>query len=159
MSVSLTNRDDIAADSISLIQQAGLYDLGTNVLEVVATLPQKIGKGTVCTTAETYNKPEVNALLSNLSDATVAEQLVLKANIDDVNQALALKADKANTYTKVAVDTLLAPKASSSDVTAYLSLKADKSDTFTKVEITDVLDTKADDDEVLAALILIMNII
>ena len=127
MSVSLTNRDDIVADSIGLIQQAGLYDLGTNVLEVVATLPQKVDKGTVYTTVGTYNKPEVNALISNLSDTTLEGQLVLKANIDDVNAALLLKSDRATTYTMVAVNTLLAPKADSSDVTASLNLKAEKS--------------------------------
>ena len=118
MSISLTNRDDLVANSISLIQQTGLYDLGTNVLEVVATLPQKVDKGTVYTTVETYNKPEVNALISNLSDTTLEGQLVLKANIDDVNAALLLKSDKATTYTMVAVNALLAPKANSSDVTA-----------------------------------------
>ena len=135
MSISLTNRDDLIANSISLIQQTGLYDLGSNVLEVVATLPQKVDKGTVYTTVETYIKPEVNALIANLSDTTLEGQLVLKANIDDVNAALLLKSDKATTYTMVAVNTLLAPKADSSDVTASLNLKADKSNTFSKTEI------------------------
>ena len=121
MSISLTNRDDLIANSISLIQQTGLYDLGTNVLEVVATLPQKVDKGTVYTTVETYNKPEVNASISNLSDTTLEGQLVLKTNIDDVNRALALKANVATTYSIVDVDTLLAPKANNSDVTRNLN--------------------------------------
>ena len=53
---------------------------------------------------------KVVGLISNLNDTTVAGQLVLKANVDDVNTALALKADVATTYRMVDVDTLLAPK-------------------------------------------------
>ena len=41
MSVSLTNRDDMVVNSISLIQQSGLYDLGDNLIETVASLPNK----------------------------------------------------------------------------------------------------------------------
>ena len=85
MSLSLTNRDDVVANSISLIQQQGLYDVGVNVIDVVASLLNKGDKTTVYTKTETFNKPEVLELLNDLSDTTVADQLVLKANIDDVN--------------------------------------------------------------------------
>ena len=130
MRLSLTNRDDVIANSISLIQQQGLYDVGENVIDVVASLPNKADKTTVYTKTETFNKPEVLRLLNNLSDTTVAEQLVLKANINDVTAALRLKADKVTTYTKTNVDALLAPKAFSADVTASLNLKADKADIY-----------------------------
>ena len=44
MSVSLTNRDDMVVNSISLIQQSGLYDLGDNLIETVQSLPNRLTK-------------------------------------------------------------------------------------------------------------------
>ena len=84
MSVSLTNRDDIVVNSISLIQQSGLYDLGDNLIETVATLPSKSNKAEVYEKIETYNKPEVDALLSGLSDTGLQQKIELKADIADV---------------------------------------------------------------------------
>ena len=152
MSLSLTNRDDVVANSVSLIQPTGLYDLGESVLDVATAITNKADKTTVYAKTETYNKPEVNALLSTLSDTTVSEQLLLKADIADVSAALLLKSDKITTYTKTDVDTLLAPKANSSDVSASLALKADKANTYLKTEIDTFLATKTDDDEMVAAL-------
>lgn len=64
---------------------------------------------------DVYTKAEADALLA------------LKANASDVNSALALKADKSDTYTKTEVNTALA-------------LKADKSDTYTKAETDNLID-------------------
>ena len=79
MSLSLTNRDDVVANSVSLTQATGLYDLGESVLDAATAITSKADKATVYTKTESYSKPEVNALLSILSDATVSEQLLLKA--------------------------------------------------------------------------------
>ena len=74
MSVSLTNRDDMVVNSISLIQQSGLYDVGDNLIETVATLPNKADKATTYTKTQTYNKPEVDALISGLSDVGLQQK-------------------------------------------------------------------------------------
>ena len=73
MSVSLTNRDDIIVNSINLIQQSGLYDIGDNLIETVATLPSKANKADVYEQIQTYSKPEVDALLGGLSDASLEQ--------------------------------------------------------------------------------------
>ena len=77
MSVSLTNRDDMVVNSISLIQQSGLYDLGDNLIETVATLPSKADKATTYTKVQTYNQTEVNYLVSNLSDTGLQQNIKL----------------------------------------------------------------------------------
>ena len=99
MSVPLTNRDDIVVNSISLIQQSGLYDLGDNPIEAVRSLPNKADKATTYTKVQTYNQDEVNALLSDLSNTGLQQKIELKADIADVDSRLALKADKSNTHT------------------------------------------------------------
>ena len=66
--MSLTNRDDVVVSSINLIQQGGFCDLGDNLIETVATLPNKADKTTVCEKVQTYNQTEVNYLVSSLSD-------------------------------------------------------------------------------------------
>ena len=99
MSVSLTNRDDMVVNSISLIQQSGLYDLGDNLIEAVATFPNKANKTEVYEKIQTYNQTEVNSLLSNLSDAGIQQKIELKADIADVDRRLNLKADKIDTHT------------------------------------------------------------
>ncbi|MGL4998349.1 MAG: hypothetical protein ACRC5T_05215 [Cetobacterium sp.] len=81
---------------------------------------------------------------------TIATQIGLKADKTYVDGQLALKADKATTFTKTEVTASLALKADKSDtftkaqVTSSLNLKADKSDTFTKVEVNSSLNLKAD---------------
>lgn len=62
-------------------------------------------------------------------------ELALKANTADVQTALALKADKSDTYTKAEVNEALGLKANTADVNSALALKADKSDTYTKEEV------------------------
>ena len=99
MSVSLTNRDDIVVNSISLLQQSGLYDLGENLIDTVQSLPNKADKATTYTNVQTYNQTEVNALLSDLSDTGLQRKIELKADIADVDRRLALKADKS-THTR-----------------------------------------------------------
>ena len=74
MSASWTNRDDIVANSISLIQQSGLYDLGDNLIETVQSLPNKADKATTYTKVQTHNQTEVNYLVSNLSDTGLQQK-------------------------------------------------------------------------------------
>ena len=62
-------------------------------------------------------------------------ELALKANAADVETALALKADKSDTYTKAEVNEALDLKANTADVTASLELKADKTETYTKGQV------------------------
>ena len=75
MSVSLTNRDDVVVNSISLIQQSGLYDWGDNLIETVQSLPNKADKATTYTKVQTYNQDEVNALLSGLSNTGLQQKM------------------------------------------------------------------------------------
>ena len=123
MSVSLTNRDDIVVNSTSLIQQSGLYDLGDNSIETVATLPSKANKTEVYEKIQTYNQTEVNSLLSNLSDTGLQQKINLEADIADVDRRLNLKADKIDTHTKTDIIEFLDGKADKTAVTAGLDLK------------------------------------
>lgn len=70
-----------------------------------------------------YNKGEVDA------------ELAKKANLDAVEEALGLKADKSTTYTKTEVDNALA-------------LKADQATTYTKTEVDTELGKKANSADV-----------
>ena len=79
MSVSLTNRDDIVVNSISLIQKSGLYDLGDNLIETVASLPNKANNTEAYEKIQTYNQTEVNYLLSNLSDTGLQQKNRIKS--------------------------------------------------------------------------------
>ena len=74
MSVSLTNRDDIVVNSISLTQQGGLCDLGDNLTETVAALPNEADKAAVYEQVQTYNQTEVNASVSNISDTGLQQK-------------------------------------------------------------------------------------
>ena len=94
MPVSLTNNKDIVADSVSVISGNNVIDLGDGLVDVGSAL------GTKANQITTYTKIETDYLLNTLSDNTTAETIALKANITDVNAALVLKADKADTYKK-----------------------------------------------------------
>ena len=144
MSVSLTNRDDMVVNSISLIQQSGLCDLCDNLIETVASLPNKADKATTYTKTQTYSQPEVDALLSDLSNTGLQQKTELKADIADVDSRLALKADKSNTHTKTEIVEFLDVKADKTAVTAGLNLKMNISNAYDKTEINDLLDVKAD---------------
>ena len=135
MSVSLTNRDDIVVNSISLIQQSSLYDLGDNLIETVASLPNKADKATTYTKVQTYNQTEVNYLLSGLSDTGLQQKVELKADIADVDRRLALKADVSNTYTKTDIVEFLDAKADKTAATAGLNLKMATTDAYNKTEL------------------------
>ena len=121
MNVSLTNRDDIVVNSISLIQQSGRYDLGDNLLETVQSLPNKADKATTYTKVQTYDQTEVNYLLFGLSDASLDQNTELQADIADVDRRLALEADISNTYTKTDIVEFLDAKADKTAVTAGLN--------------------------------------
>ena len=136
MSVSLTNRDDMVVNSISLIQQSGLYDLGDNLIETVATLPSKANKTEVYEKIQTYNQTEVNSLLSNLSDTGLQQKIELKADIADVDRRLNLKADKIDTYTKTDIIEFLDGKADKTAVTAGLGLTMAISKAYDKLKLT-----------------------
>ena len=141
MSLSLTNRKDIVADSIGVITENEIVDLTGAISEKAPQIT-------------TYTKTEVNSLLNSLNDATVAEQLSMKADIEDVNAALSLKANKSETYTKTEITAFLSTKADDNEVEEGLALKADKADTYNKTLINGFLATKADDEEVASALAL-----
>ena len=141
--VSLNNRKDIIANSLGVITTNEILDVGDGLASAASALKTKADKVTVYTKTETHNKPEVNALINGLSDTTVAAQLELKADITDVNRLLALKADKADVYTSVDVDELLAKKANETYVDGKLELKADKNNTYTITETDDLLAPKA----------------
>ena len=88
--------------------------------------------------------------LNDIQDELIRQGEQQTADEEATAAALALKADKATTYTKTEVDSALALKADKSDtytkaqVDASLALKADKSDTYTKAEVDASLDLKAD---------------
>ena len=64
MSLSLTNRKDIVADSIGVITENEIVDLSGAISEKAPQIT-------------TYTKHEVNNLLNNLSDTTVAVNIYL----------------------------------------------------------------------------------
>ena len=83
MSLSLNNSVDIVANSVKIVEEQYLLDVGDGLLNTAVALLTKADKDNVYEKADVYNKPEINRLLNNLSDATVAEQLALKADIND----------------------------------------------------------------------------
>ena len=89
------------------------------------------------TTDNTIDDAHTNAKRTYSSQKVDAE-LSAKANTSDVTASLALKADKATTYTKTEVDTALGNKADTattytkSEVDTALALKADEADLPTK---------------------------
>lgn len=112
---------------------------------------------------DTYNKTEIDTkvsdavsnlnkkdaeILKNLNDykqenktyhqnleQQISRNFDTKADKTTVNQQLATKADKSNTYTKDEVNSRISPKADKSYVDGELSKKADKATTYTKDEV------------------------
>lgn len=112
---------------------------------------------------DTYNKTEIDTkvsdavsnlnkkdaeILKNLNDykqenktyhqnleQQISKNFDTKADKTTVNQQLATKADKSNTYTKDEVNSRISPKADKSYVDGELSKKADKATTYTKDEV------------------------
>ena len=108
MPLSLNNSKDLVVNSVTLLEEQSLIDVGDGLLNTAIALLTKADA------ADTYRKTEVNAFL----DA--------KADDEELDAALLLKADKAQTYTKTQTDGFLADKANAIDVTSSLALKADK---------------------------------
>lgn len=112
---------------------------------------------------DTYNKTEIDTkvsdavsnlnkkdaeILKNLNDykqenktyhqnleQQISKNFDTKADKTTVNQQLATKADKSNTYTKDEVNSRISPKADKSYIDGELSKKADKATTYTKDEV------------------------
>ena len=91
--------------------------------------------------------------LNDIQDELIRQGEQQTADEEATEAALALKADKSDTYTKAQVDTALNGKADKSDtytkaqMDASLAQKADKSDTYTKAEVNASLELKADKTE------------
>lgn len=63
---------------------------------------------------------------------------------EEIDNALALKANASDVYDKTEIDTALALKANTSDVNTALALKADKATTYNKTEVDNLVSPKAD---------------
>lgn len=63
-----------------------------------------------------------------------------KAEASEMTAALALKADKSDTYTKAEVNEALGLKANTADVNEALALKADKTETYTKAQVDSIVE-------------------
>ena len=101
-------------------------DVGDNMVSVAQQLETKAPKTTVYTKQETYSQQQVNALLNNMEDENIEAQLELKADIDDVNAALLLKRNVADSYTITQTNDLLAPKGNRSRCECWAKLKETK---------------------------------
>ena len=143
MPLSLSNRKDIIANSLGVISESTIVDVGDNIVSVVEQLESKAPKTTVYTKQETYTRQQVNALLDNVEDENIDAQLELKADIDDVNAALLLKRDKSDSYTIARINNLLEPKATTAYVDAGLNLKANQITTHSKSDTDQLLNPKA----------------
>ena len=86
--VSLSNREDILADSLGIVTEAQIVNVADGLASVASALLTKADKVTVYTKTETHAQQQVNDLINGLSDTTVAGQLALKADITDVNRLL-----------------------------------------------------------------------
>jgi hypothetical protein len=82
MPLSLNNSKDLVVNSVTLLEEQSLIDVGDGLLNTAIALLTKADA------ADAYRKTEVNAFL----DA--------KADDEELDAALLLKADKAQTYTK-----------------------------------------------------------
>lgn len=89
--------------------------------------------------AKNLNDIQDEIILQGQKQAEDEASLAGKAEAADVTAALALKADKSDTYTKSEVDSALALKADKSEVTAALELKADKTETYTKAQVDSMI--------------------
>ena len=110
------------------------------------TLPAETDP-TVPAWAKTANKP-----VYNYSEIQNKPDLEGYATTTAMNEALALKANAADVYTKTETDNALALKANTADVTAALADKANAADVYTKTETDNALALKANTADVTAAL-------
>ena len=63
--VSLRNSKDIIANSLGLISEDAILDVGDNMTYVAQQLETKATKTTVYTNQETYTQQQVNALIGD----------------------------------------------------------------------------------------------
>ena len=151
MSLSLTNRDDIIANSYSLITSDGVVDLLDAVQSSVVGLPPS--------TLNTLEK--LSAAISNDPTyfSTMQAAVNAKANAsttytkDDVNAFLLGKTDDAELTSAVgainaSIGTVSATVAA---VAAAVGVKADTSTTYTKTAVDTLLLGKTDDAELTTA--------
>ena len=132
MSFSLTNRDDVIANSYSIITANG------SVVDVLDAVQGSI-VGLPPSSLNTIEK--LSAAISNDPNyfQTIQTSINTKAPISitytktEVTAALNLKADLSSTYTKTEVNAFLDAKPDDAD----LDLKADKLTTYTKTEVAD----------------------
>lgn len=100
-----------------------------------ADLTGVIGEVRLATTVNVGNNTVLN------TDAVSYE--LFAANNSTINEQLALKADKATTYTKTEVDNLVTPKADKTYVDTQLATKANAVDVYTKTQTDTLLAGKA----------------
>ena len=118
--VSLTNSKNLIVESLGIISGNQIVDVKT----LIDTKRDSI---------DSYTKAQADALLANKADATNVHSatqtdscLGIKADKLDVNAELALKSDKADTYTKLSTYSRF-------EADGLLILKSDKTDTYTQL--------------------------
>ncbi len=121
MSLTLNNRKDIVADSISVIK-------GNKTVDAIESLDAVQGLA-----PETLNSLEKLATALN-SDSSF---------LNSVTTALDNKADKSTTYTQSVVNGLLDAKVDDTEMANY----ATRANTFTKAEVNGLFDAKTNDEE------------
>ena len=89
--------------------------------------------------AKNLNEIQDEIILQGQKQEEDEASLAGKAEAADVTAALALKADKSDTYTKAEVNEALGLKANTADVNEALALKADKAETYTKVQVDSMI--------------------
>ena len=131
MALSLTNRDDVIANSYSIITEDG------SVVDVINAAQSSF-------VANFYSKSQVdNALGLKADQSTTYTKTQMNAFLDGKpdDADLDLKADKTTTYTKTQVDSAVSLKAdqsttySKTQVDTALGLTADQSTTYTKTQV------------------------
>lgn len=106
-------------------------EIDTKVSDVVSNLNKKDAE--ILKNLNDY-KQENKTYHQNL-EQQISKNFDTKADKTTVNQQLATKADKSNTYTKDEVNSRISSKADKSYVDGELSKKADKATTYTKDEV------------------------
>ena len=151
MSLSLTNREDIIANSYSIITDTGsVVDILDAVQGSVVGLPPSSLNTIEKLSAAISNDPNYFQTIQTSIDAKApASTTYSKTQVDS---AVSLKADQSTTYSKTQVDSALGLKADQSTTynktqmnafldgkpdDADLDLKADKTTTYTKTEVND----------------------
>ena len=130
MSLSLTNRDDIIANSYSIITENGsVVDVLDAVQSSVVGLPPSSLNTIEKLSAAISNDPNYfQTIQTSINTKAPISTTYTKTQVDS---ALNTKADQSTTYTKTQINTFLDSKPDDAD----LDLKADKATTYTKTEV------------------------